>query len=570
MATFIDSILYDSGLDIFDKKLNACKNYEKEKNKKSRINCNIEVTTNENKKLKDEINILENEIKDIKKTHIPNIENRIEKGNEYLELLTKKLYKIDSEIVNLDIQNTKDNIEIHTNNIHDLEKRKQTINNSINDLIETYDEERLNELIEKRDAHKENEYKLNLRIKELQQEIDRENHNIEIINGKIHLAKQNGQKLKNEITELKESKICPTCGQPLTEEHQHHIDEKIKNKENEMYKIAEKIKNKENEMYKIADEIKNHQKTINEVHKPKIDDFNVKIESINNEISDKSLQMEDILNEIGKLTNEKNDVEKRKKLMSELDQIPTKIENEELKKSALDSKLKKYNDSLTQIKENEKIKNGISATKKRIDELREEKDDNNETIVVKNNEIAVKTQKIDNNKKLMNDFKEQEYQDKIIDSYKKCVHRDGIPRQLLINQIIPKINVQLENVLSIAPFKVWLDSDDLRPKLMYYNTPNSVIDAISSSGKERTFSSIVLKLALNEMNVKSKPTMFLLDEVMGKLDNEGSVEEFIQILQIIKEKCKKFLIIEHTHEVNPDYIISVERDENGISSAIIE
>jgi len=556
MATFIDSILYDSGLDIFDKKLNACKNYEKEKNKKSRINCNIEATTNENKRLKEEINVLESEIKDIKQTQIPNIENRIEKGNKYLESLTKKLYKIDPEIVNLNVQNTKDNIEIHTNNIHDLEKRKQNINNSINDLIETYDEERLNELIEKRDAHKENEYNFNLQIKELQQEIDKENHNIEIINGKIHIAKQEGQKLKNEIIELKESKICPTCGQPLTEEHQHHINEKIKNKENEMYKIA--------------DEIKNHQKTINEVHKPKIDDFNAKIESINNEISNKSLQMENILNEIGKLTNEKNDVEKRKKLMSELDQIPTKIENEELKKSALDNKLKKYNDSLTQIKENEKIENGINATKKRIDELREEKDDYNETVVVKNNEIAIKTQKIDDNKKLMNDFKEQEYQDKIIDLYKKCVHRDGIPRQLLINQIIPKINMQLENVLSIAPFKVWLDSDDLRPKLMYYNTPDSVIDAISSSGKERTFSSIVLKLALNEMNVKSKPTIFLLDEIMGKLDNEGSVEEFIQILQIIKEKCKKFLIIEHTHEVNPDYIISVERDENGISSAITE
>lgn len=556
MAIFIDSILYDSGLDIFDRKLNACKIYEKEKNKKSRINCNVEATTNENKILNKEIENINYEVDEIENTNIPDIQNRIKRGNDYLESLTKKLYKIDPEIVNLDIEYTKDNINIHENNINDLKKREKIISDSIDKLIETYDEEKLNELIEKRDAHKENEYNLNLRIKELQQEIDKENHNIEIINGKTHLAKQNDQKLKNEIIELKESKICPTCGQPLTEEHQNHINEKIKNKENEIYEIA--------------DEIKNHQKTINEVHMPKIDNFNVEIKSIKNEISNKSLQMENILNEIGKLTNEKNDVEKRKELLTELNQIPTKIENEELKKITLENKLKNYYDSLTQIEENKKIEKTINAAKQRIEDLRNNENDYNETIIVKKNEIALKTQKIKDNEQLINDFKEQEYYDKIISLYKKCVHRDGIPRQVLINQIIPKINTELEKVLSIAPFKVWLDPDDLRPKLMYYNTPDSIIDAISASGKERTFASVVLKLALNEINVKSKPTIFLLDEIMGKLDNEGSVEEFIQILQIIKEKCKKFLIIEHTHEVNPDYIISVERDENGISTATVE
>jgi hypothetical protein len=33
---------------------------------------------------------------------------------------------------------------------------------------------------------------------------------------------------------------------------------------------------------------------------------------------------------------------------------------------------------------------------------------------------------------------------------------------------------------------------------------------------------------------------------------------------------KKVLIVEQVHEVNPDYLINVELDENGISSLIIE
>ena len=117
----------------------------------------------------------------------------------------------------------------------------------------------------------------------------------------------------------------------------------------------------------------------------------------------------------------------------------------------------------------------------------------------------------------------------------------------------------------VSQVKVWLDADDLRPKLAYNDRPNSVIDCIGASGKERTFSSVVLKFALNQINVKAKPSIFLLDEVMGKLD-ENSVEEFIEILQMIKLKMKKVLVIEHTVNLDPDYLIDVELDENGISS----
>jgi energy-coupling factor transporter ATP-binding protein EcfA2 len=56
---------------------------------------------------------------------------------------------------------------------------------------------------------------------------------------------------------------------------------------------------------------------------------------------------------------------------------------------------------------------------------------------------------------------------------------------------------------------------------------------------------------------------------MGKL-NEESVEEFIEILQMIKSNMKKVLVIEHNHEINPDYLINVTLNEDGISSLDIE
>jgi len=183
--------------------------------------------------------------------------------------------------------------------------------------------------------------------------------------------------------------------------------------------------------------------------------------------------------------------------------------------------------------------------------------------------VGNKLNKININDQLILDFKVQEYRDMVMNLYKKCVHRDGIPRQMLVNYIIPKINLTLENILSVAPFKVWLDVDDLRPKLTYNDRITAIIDCISASGKERTFSSVVLKFALNQINVKAKPSIFLLDEVMGKLDENG-VEEFIEILQLIKNNMKKVLIIEHNANLNPDYLINVQLDDDGISSLNIE
>jgi hypothetical protein len=56
---------------------------------------------------------------------------------------------------------------------------------------------------------------------------------------------------------------------------------------------------------------------------------------------------------------------------------------------------------------------------------------------------------------------------------------------------------------------------------------------------------------------------------MGKLSEE-SVEEFIEILQIIKMNMKKVLIVEHNAEVNPDYLLNVQLNEDGISSMVME
>jgi ribosomal protein S9 len=556
MADFIDSILFDAGLDIFDKKLEGFKVYQKRVNEKPRVTCNVEISTEQNATLTQEITVLEGEISNIETVVLPDIQNRISVGRKYVEDLTKKLYKIDSEIYNLDVDIAREDISGNKKNIVEIKAREMLLKQSIKSLKETYDVKLLEELNRKREEHKTNEYNQKLKIKGFEQVVRDEEHKIELINGDIFKLKQDGARLKKEITDLKNSKICSQCGQAINKpEHIEHVNKTVQIKEKEMFEIADKIKIKEDVDKKV--------------HSDSIQTQKIAIVAVQKEIESAALEMETILKQIGDLTNDKNDVEKRKELQNELDGIPTKIQNEELKISILEQKITSHENSLLQIEENQKIEKGIVTAKQKIIMLEGEESDAKEDIFIRKTSIGEKQLRIKNNELLIAEFKAQEYRDNIMNLYKKCVHRDGIPRQMLTNYILPKINLTLENILSVAPFKVWLDTNDLRPKLVYNNRPASIIDCISASGKERTFSSVVLKFALNQINVKAKPTIFLLDEVMGKLD-ENSVEEFIEMLQLIKNNMKKVLVVEHIHEINPDYIISVQMDEDGISSLTLE
>ena len=374
---------------------------------------------------------------------------------------------------------------------------------------------------------------------------------IAVLNGDIKRLKEEGVKCKDQIAKLKESKNCPTCGQLMGEEHLEHIQENIKIIENRMYnEIAPTIKQK------LA-EIPPANERITEIKTVDIAKNNADIETLNEEGVK-------LLEEIGELENLRQDVERRKQLQLELNNVPTEIQNYLLKIDILNKNVELYEKSKKQIEENQKIEVGIVKAKDRLKELVFEQDQLKDLIYAKNNQRAQNVLNIRDLNATISMYKEQEKQDSILNIYKKCIHRDGIPTQLLITKAIPSINKELADLLTNVPFSVWLDAEELKLKLAYNNRMDAIIDAISASGKERTFSAIALKFALNQINAKSKPTIFLLDEVMGKLTDD-SVEEFVMVLHAIKEKMKKVLVVEHNHEIEPDYLIEVTKDENDIS-----
>jgi DNA repair exonuclease SbcCD ATPase subunit len=551
-APFLDSLLFDSGLDIFDIKLKEFKEYQKEYMAKPRVTCNVELALENISKYETSAEEEGLKINNIENVSLPELRERILKGRDYVESLTKKLYVISDELYNFDI--TRTNEEIINNNIiiEDLLKEEKRHGTSLLELAESYDEVEYNSLIQIRDQHKIEENDNKSKLRELKVKIDTHERLIEQHNGKIFMYKKEGKKYKDEIADLKNAKTCPTCGQLVDDKHRTHIDDNIKAIEVTMYAVADKIRDEESKISSINFEIGEYNTTI---------DLTEKVIIYN------SITMEKSLSKIGEYNNLINDIEKRKEIIIKRDKIPPQIQILKLKNDGLQKNIDLYNQSLNQITENKKIESGITKSKAKLDSLGHEENDLNDMLYNHKTTYGDNIVKIRDLNDLIIKFEDQERADNILNVYKKCLNRDGIPTQLLINYAIPKINRELTTLLINVPFNIWLDSNDLKLKLATNNV-NSTINVISGSGKERTFASICLKFSLNQINAKSKPTILLLDEIMGKLTEE-SIDEFVEILEVIKDKMKIVLVIEHNHPINPDYIIEVEKDENEVSSLMI-
>lgn len=550
-AEFTDTVLQDSGMDVFDIKLNEFKEFIKEKNKLPRVLCDITKTKEEISKLTEKIEELNKVNLGINSVDIPKLNDRITAGDLYVQNELSKLYKIDDDVMNLDVSLKEGEIKSLETQKSKIVEREKLLTVERDKLASTYDEELLIKLNEKKDEHKLIENDRKLQIKNIERKILEEEHNIELVNGVIFNLNRDGKDLKEKLHELKNSKTCPTCNQLVSEDAQKHIETEIK-----------QLLGKANDIIKNIDIEKNK---ITDLHKPNIDKLNGEINVIKENIHKSALELENELVEIGKLTNLKNETISRTEIENTLKNIPIEIENFELKISSIYSLIEKHVNSKKQIQENNNINSNVTKGNTLLENLRNELTEFNNNVLNNKNTILNMNGEIKTKEELILAFKKQEEIDNVRELYKKAIHRNGIPTQLLSNKIIPRINDVMANLLTNLPFAVSLDSVDLKLKLRYNNNIKSEINAISGSGKERTFSSIVLKFALNQVNLKSKPNVMLLDEMMGKLTGD-SVEEFIELLNVIKLKLNKLLIIEHNHELNPDHIIKAVRGDDEIST----
>jgi len=423
----------------------------------------------------------------------------------------------------------------------------------INSMISSYDVARLDELTIKKDNHKTIEFENRTKINKNRMEIEQLNSAISAVNGKIELLKKEGGGIKKEIVRLNESKNCPSCGQSLGAEHEAHIKQTIKEYETQMYQIAYDIKQKESEKPLHASNIESCKNTILEIEAT---------------IAQDSVNFQTILEEIGKLSNNKLEVQRRERLVLEVTKYPLIKENLNLRITEQQNRLVRFRDQKLKIEENNKIKVHVNSLTSNIDGINYKIDTTKQSIQSMQAQIKHFKEQIKLKEDLITQYLDFERKEEVRKIYADCIHRDGLPTQILTDTLLPNINNVLSKLLESTDFDVYLDKEDLRLKFFYNDHPSAIIDCISASGMERTFAVYALKIALNQINTKSKSTLLTVDEVMGKLKGEY-VDKFVELLHLSKKFYKKVLIIEPTHEVNPDYVLQIEKDDKHISKLIM-
>jgi DNA repair exonuclease SbcCD ATPase subunit len=260
-AKFLDSILRDTGLDIFEKKLEAFKAYKKNEYKKESL---LNISVDKYNQLIEDAKIIINENKtniEDRKNKISVLEERISNGEAHVENTIKTLKSIDSQLSKLDINQVKNDIN---KLINDKEEKKKSQNELLKQIEElnkfVLDENLYNSLKEKSNSFNDWLIDKNEQIKELNKEINNITDNISVINGYIHkenlaISKIDSQidndrlalerqidLIEREIFSLEESKICPSCNRLKDDNAIASIKLKVDKLKEDIKKIQDDIK----------------------------------------------------------------------------------------------------------------------------------------------------------------------------------------------------------------------------------------------------------------------------------------------------------------------------------------
>lgn len=553
-APFIDSLLYDSGLDIFDLRAKEFKNY-KDELIIDRSLANFKVQDSENTIIALNSNIkLKNELIDSTNNKINLQRQLLDSFEKQKDLVQQSMHQIDCELGNTNETIINQTIINLNKDLTTVANEETTLTKTINSLKSTYAAEELESLLKKKENHKNEEFEKRTAINKKRMEIEQLKSTLSRINTEIEMMKREGVNYKKEIATLEQNKVCSQCNQTIEkDEHKAHIKKTIAEKEKLMFAVADKIRAKTIEPPTILTAIAATENTIKKIEE---------------EIKNLSIDFQSVLERIGIINNDKIEFEKRERLALELKAYPLKKDNLNMKINDQQEKLKRFNDQKVKIEENNGLRKQVVELSGQIQIVQSEIDYFKNSIIDCNSIIKQNKQQIQLHEQAIKNYLVFERQELVRKLYAETIHRDGLPTQILTDTLLPKINNVLSKLLETTDFDVYLDKDDLRLKFFYNDHPNAIIDAVSSSGMERTFAVFALKIALNQINQKSKSTILSIDEIMGKLTTE-SFEKFLVVLHESKKFYKKILVIEH-NEVNADYLLEIIKDKSGVSKIINE
>lgn len=260
-------------------------------------------------------------------------------------------------------------------------------------------------------------------------------------------------------------------------------------------------------------------------------------------LTEKSKSLEDKEKEFKTLKQDFDIYEKNKLIKSKLELT---LESNDLKKSKLDDKLKRYFDVQEKIKRNNELDSLIIKAGLRIDQLNGEKKIYENIVSVNGVKITTENEKIVKNKGYIKKIEEEFEKEKVYKIYSEVYGKNGISK-IIMKTMMPFINNELQRLLiDSCYFRMEIRISD-KNEVEFWMIDNSTgIEKlmVSGSGYERTISSLALRAVLSKVCTLPKPNIIVMDEVFGKISNEN-LDMVGEFFIKIKEYFEKIFIISH-------------------------
>lgn len=592
-AQFVDSLLRDIGLDIFEKLLKEFKAWREETySRVSRIQLSMTEEVQRIADYQEAIVTGEAEVLVIQ-DRIAELETRIAKGQDYItKNLYPKMQSVRPELADADPEAIRADIHALLQRIDGMRDDMESEQAEIEAMVTTYDCETHEALLQRKEAHQERVSQLRQKIREQEVKKSDAQHEIAVIQGRINVRQRDFNQLaqwekdtraniereisvvQREIELLESSKTCPTCKREKNEDVLAGIFESIREKNNEiqtnlMPRLNSVTVERGVQEALIALAISD----INAERTPVLavmDQCDLRITELKGDINKHILEGDEIGQSIAVMVTEKTVWERKQRREADLLLIPMKMENIKLQSDAKSRLLEDLEQAQGLLENNKLVQASIDKATEKIEELRDMwgEEVKNRALVEKGT-IPRAKEEITQIQATLVRFEEQEKREFLLKAYERCIHRDGIPTMLL-KQYLNVINIQLNNLLDGMKFVLFLN-EDLQFKMYHENNETAIINVMQASGMEKTFSSLVLRLALRQVNNKFRNNILLMDEILGKLD-ANNLERFGDLLSRAKADIDKLVIIEHGYgdTINPDYIIHVTSDKKGVSTMVYD
>ena len=585
-SVFIDTILRDVKLDIYDRKLKCFREWKSEVGKRtSRLVLDQAVEEAKLSALRESLVVAHAKIEETAAA-FKEAQTGLTREQTMRDKLPTQYQPVPAEVVGVSEAQVRQGVHRAVENLHQHGTKEADLARLINTLPAAYDEPRYGYLRTELDASTNWIKGQGLSVRQLGNDADAATNQIVHLEGmrKVLTARADSMKLDatrqlsaldheftrrgNEIQLLEQSTVCPTCQQLKTPGAVAAIQADV------IRRRQEQTNHDQQGRQQVDQTLQQNLGTLRDEYRAndaalvpcQTGYTNLRAEQarIQATIDQQQVAYAVMGEELAALDRLKREVERRRELELSGSSLPVMRRELELALSESRQRLHIFEAGAAVRLHNE----GITEQLSRCDERLRDKKMHLESLrhVLSNLEqvqVPTAERQVTELETHLARYTEQLNREHLWSLYEKSISRDGLPMQL-VRRALSSINEQMAELLDGLCFSIYLD-EDLEFRMADHRRAGVDQHILQGSGMERTFASLVLRLGLRRLNHRARWNLLIMDEMLGKLDGEATLR-YADLLRVAATSIEHVVVIEHHGEglINADRQLKVHA-ENGIS-----